>query len=544
MKFGPVPAAEAEGAILVHSVGLPGRKLKKGRVLSPEDVAALAEADVPTVTVARLDPGDIGEDEAATVIAQAACGDGVRLQAAFTGRCNLYATVRGIAVIERERVDALNMLDEAVTIATVPPYEVVEPGQLLATVKIIPFAAPAEAVTAATGIAGGNHRPMVEVSALQPKAAGLIMTALPGTKASVLDKTAVVLSERLTALGSKLHRQLRCPHEAAAIGIAIRQLREDGCDPILIFGASAITDRRDEIPAGIVEAGGSIKHFGMPVDPGNLLLLAEFEQRPVIGLPGCARSPKLNGFDWVLQRLLADVPVTGQDVMRMGAGGLLKEIPIRPQPRAGKNEAAAATVPRMPRIAALVLAAGQSRRMGAANKLLAEVDGQAMVRHAVAAATQSGVVETVVVTGHEPERVRDALAGSSVRFVHNPNYDRGLSTSLQAGLRALPDEVDGVLVLLGDMPRIRSAHVDRLIAAFSPLEGRAICVPTFQGKRGNPVLFATTFLAEMRDVGGDVGARHIIGQHEDEIAEVPMPDDAIFIDVDTPDALTDLQRAV
>lgn len=546
MKFGPLPVAEAEGTILVHSLAVGGRKLKKGRVLSADDISALQAASIETVKVAVLEASDVGEDEAATAIAEAACGAGVRLQAAFTGRCNLYATERGIAVIERDRVDALNMLDEAVTIATVAPFEVVEPGQLLATVKIIPFAAPAEAVSQATAIAAGTT-PLVRVAKLTAHRAGLIMTALPDTKASVLDKTAAVLGERLGSLGSALAEERRCPHRAEDIAQAVHELHALDCDPILIFGASAITDRRDEIPAGIAGAGGRILHFGMPVDPGNLLLLASLGPTSVIGLPGCARSPKLNGFDWVLQRLLANIPVEPRDIMCMGAGGLLKEIPIRPQPRAGDNKASdtasMAAVPHVPRIVAIVLAAGQSRRMGARNKLTADVDGVPMVRHAVNAARQSGARETIVVTGHERDSVSAALAGADVRMVHNEAYGKGLSTSLRQGLAAVPENIDGIVVLLGDMPRIRASHIDHLIAAFNPLEGRAICVPTFQGKRGNPVLFAATLKAELQDIGGDVGARHVIGQHEDLVAEVPMPDDAIFLDVDTPDALSALQEA-
>lgn len=540
MKFGPVSAAQAEGTILVHSLSAGGRKLKKGRLLSAEDVALLVNAGVEAVKVAALEDGDIGEDEAATSIAQAACGPGVRMQAAFTGRCNLYATERGIAVIERDRVDALNTLDEAVTIATVAPYDVVEPGQLLATVKIIPFAAPAAAVKRATEIAG-DATPLVKVATFRRRDAGLIMTELPDTKSSVLDKTSAVLRERLVELGSDLKQERRCAHGADEIAQAVQALRTAGCDPILIFGASAITDRRDEIPAGIVAAGGEVRHFGMPVDPGNLLLLGELEGMPVIGLPGCARSPKLNGFDWVLQRLLADVPVTPRDIMRMGAGGLLKEIPLRPQPRSG-DEPAMTAAPHVPKIVAIVLAAGQSRRMGAANKLTADVDGLPMVRHAVNAALQSGVAETIIVTGHEPERVAAAVDGLEVRLIGNPDFAKGLSTSLRSGLAAIPTDADGVVVLLGDMPRIRADHVDRLIAAFNPLEGRAICVPTYQGKRGNPVLFATSLLAELREIGGDVGARHIIGQHEDNVAEIPMSDDAIFLDIDTPDALSALRQ--
>jgi molybdenum cofactor cytidylyltransferase len=271
----------------------------------------------------------------------------------------------------------------------------------------------------------------------------------------------------------------------------------------------------------------------MPVDPGNLLLLAHLDDRVVLGLPGCCRSPKPNGFDWVLQRIAAGITVTRADIMGMGVGGLLMEIPSRPQPREAR--------PAKPgRVAALVLAAGQSRRMGQDNKLLAMVDGRPLVSHMVDAALASRAAPVIVVTGHQAAEIERALGDRRVQIVHNPAFAEGLSTSLKAGLAALPEDAVGVLVALGDMPRVRGAQIDRLIAAFNPLEGRAIVVPTVRGKRGNPVLFATRFVAEMGQIGGDVGARHLIGEHDDVVVEIEMEDDAALLDIDTPEALSAL----
>ncbi len=543
MIFGATPLAQAEGAILAHSVKAGGVRMKKGRSLSADDVRALAKAGVAEVIAARLEPEDVDEDTAANAIAKACRGAGARLQAAFTGRCNLYADGPGVLVLDPDRIDQMNRIHEAITIATLASNEAVEPGQMLATIKIIPFAAPRAAVDKAIAIAAGtdsDEGPALAIAPYRNRRAGLIMTTLSGTKASVLDKTAAVLRDRLDRLGSTLADEKRCAHAAGEIAAAVRGQLAQGLEPILIFGASAITDRRDEVPAGIVAAGGEIRHFGMPVDPGNLLLLAQHGDSAVIGLPGCARSPKLNGFDWVLQRLLADRPLGAAEITAMGAGGLLKEIPSRPQLRAGDSAAAA---PRAPRIAALVLAAGQSRRMGVSNKLLAEIDGKSMLARVVEAAQSSQTTQVIAVTGHEADSIAAALVPYDVATVHNPAFADGLSTSLQAGLGALSDDVDGVIILLGDMPRIGPGHIDRLIAAFNPVEGRAICVPTYQGKRGNPVLFAAKFLTEMAEAAGDSGAKHLIGQHEDELVEVAMDDDGIFLDVDTPDALTAIRAA-
>lgn len=537
MKFGEIPVDEATGAILAHSMRLGARSFRKGRVLSNDDVAALAQAGRRTVIAARLEPDDVPEDAAAAAIAAALTGDHLTAGAAFTGRANLYAAARGLAVVDTERLDRINLVDEAITVATLPAFAPVEPRQMVATVKIIPFAAPAAAVAACKEIAG--DAPVIRVAPFRRKSVGLVQSRLPGLKPSVIERTAAATRARLAAFGSALISETVCDHDEAAIGASVAELRARGCDMVLVLGASAIVDRRDAIPAAIVGAGGEIVHFGMPVDPGNLLLLGRIGATPVIGLPGCARSPKLNGFDWVLQRLLADIPVSRTDIMRMGGGGLLTEIATRPLPRQEASPEPAA--PRAPRIAAIVLAAGRSSRMAPANKLLTEIDGRRMVERAADAALASQARPVIVVTGHDAARVREALAARAVTVVENPDYAAGLASSLRAGLDALPSDVDGVLFVLGDMPSVSAQHLDRLIAAFNPAEGRAICVPTHRAKRGNPVLWAARFFPEMKALQGDAGARVLLGQHADQICEVEMADDGVLLDVDTPEALAALR---
>ncbi|MGI9419105.1 MAG: NTP transferase domain-containing protein, partial [Geminicoccaceae bacterium] len=387
-------------------------------------------------------------------------------------------------------------------------------------------------------VAGGAANGLVRIAPYRALQVHLIQTQLASVKASVLDKTVGVTAGRISALGGRLIGESRSAHDVGALAA---RLEAASGDLILIAGASAITDRRDVLPAAIERAGGDIVHLGMPVDPGNLLLLGRIGDRPVLGLPGCARSPRPNGFDWVLQRLFAGLEVTGDEIMGMGVGGLLTEIESRPQPR-NRRPSKGDRMQGGRDVAGLVLAAGRSTRMGRDNKLLVEIDGRPMVAHAVEAMLASRAAPVVVVTGHQADRVRRALRDRPVEFVHNPAYADGLSTSLAAGLDALPDTVSGVLVGLGDMPRIRSADIDRLIAAFDPAEDRAICVPTVGGKRGNPVLFSVEFLPEMRAVEGDVGARHLIGAHNDRVCEVEMEDDAALIDVDSKEALADLAR--
>lgn len=542
MKFGALPLAEAQGAALAHSIVLPGRGLKKGRVLTAEDIAALKAAGKTSVVAAKLEPGDIGENEAAAMTAEALAAPGVSVGAPFTGRVNFYAAALGLCVVNREAVDAFNLVDETVTVSTVEPFTVVAPKQMVATVKIIPFAVRGDVVQACAAKARAMA-PVFHVVPFKQKRVALIQTRLPGLKESVLDKTVTTTRDRLAALGSSLVAESRCSHEetelAEHIGAAIRA----GADMVLVAGASAIIDRRDVIPAALTLAGGKIIHFGMPVDPGNLMLMGELNGLPVLGLPGCARSPKVNGYDWVLQRLCAGLPAGPAEVMRMGVGGLLADIPTRGLSRAATAAGATEATPRAPRIAAVILAAGQSTRMGTINKLTIDIGGKPMVRHAAEAALASAARPVIAVTGHQRGEVEAALKDLKLTFVHNPHYAQGLSTSMKAGLAALPSDIDGAVVLLGDMPRINAAEIDKLITGFNPVEGRAIVVPTRKGKRGNPVLLGKQLFLELARVEGDSGAREVIANHPDLVAEMEMDGDGVLTDIDTPQALAKFKSA-
>jgi molybdenum cofactor cytidylyltransferase len=312
---------------------------------------------------------------------------------------------------------------------------------------------------------------------------------------------------------------------------AIKELLGQGAELVIVFGASAIADRRDVIPAAISGIGGSIEHFGMPVDPGNLLLIGNAGGVPVLGAPGCARSPVENGFDWVLMRLLAGLKVTRADLTGMGVGGLLMEIVTRPQPRASLVADGNRNV------AAVILAAGRSTRMGGPNKLLAELNGKPLVRIVAEQALASKAQGVVVVTGHQADQVERALQGLNVTFVRNPDFAEGLASSVKAGIAAVPQSADGAVICLGDMPLISAHLIGRLIETFAPDRGNLIAVPVSDGRRGNPVLWSRRFFNELMTLDGDIGARHLIAKHSEAVAEVPVEGLEAFLDIDTPQAL-------
>ncbi len=528
MKFGPVPPREALGATAVHTIRQGALVLKKGTLIGLAEVAALEAAGIEDIVVARLETGDVSEDKAAAEIARAVAGEGVHVDRAFTGRANLFAEHAGVLVVDKEAIDRLNRIDEAITFATLPAFKPVVAGEMIATVKIIPFATSEAALKASLAAAG---KPFIRVAPYKVKKVGVVSTLLPGLATKVVDKTLRVTQERLAPSGAAIVAERRVPHEQGALAKAIDEVLKEGAELVVVFGASAIADRRDVIPSAVEAIDGRIEHFGMPVDPGNLMLIGCARGQPILGAPGCARSPKENGFDWILLRLLAGIPVSREDVTGLGVGGLLMEIVTRPQPRAEPE------LEKAQRIAAVVLAAGRSTRMGGPNKLLAEIGGRPLVRIAVEEALASRSRPVIVVTGHQRDKVEAALEGLDVQRVHNPDFADGLSTSVRAGLAAVPHDVVGAIVCLGDMPQVTAPLIDKLIGAFDPERGALVTVPVIDGKRGNPVVWARRFFSELMALDGDIGARHLIGCYPEAVAEVPLTGTAALVDVDTPEAL-------
>ncbi|MEX2695429.1 NTP transferase domain-containing protein [Rhizobium mongolense] len=535
MIFGEFDVGGAEGLVLAHSVKMPDGSLPKGHVVDAADVERLKGSGIEKIVAARLEDGDLGEDEAAARLSEAIAPDHLRFSEAATGRVNIYAAADGLFVADREAVDRLNRIDPAITLACLADHTHVSAGDMVATFKIIPLAVPGAKINAARAELRATGP--FQVKPFADHAVSLIATELPSLKVSVMDKTARILERRLAACGNRLLRERRVPHETKALAASIQDIMtipEKAPKLVIVFGASAVIDAADVIPQAIREAGGRILSVGMPVDPGNLMVLGSIGETYVVGAPGCARSPKENGFDWVLDRILAGEEPGAHEVTGMGVGGLLMEIQSRPQPRdvPARKRADAS-------VAIVLLAAGRARRMGEGgqHKLLAEFDGMPLVRRSASIAVASRALSVSAVTGHRRAEIEAALEGLSVQPVFNADYASGMASSLAAGFaHAHANGADGVLVMLADMPGVSTADLDHLISAFEQAEGRAIVRAVSGGKRGNPVILPRSLYHAVLSLEGDVGARHIV-----ETARLPVVDvdigESAHLDVDTPEAI-------
>ena len=539
MKFSEYHLDDALGAILAHSLRLPNKSLKKGTVLTDSDLSFLKEYGYEKIVCAKLEEGDLNEDVAAAELATLIAGSNLVKGNAFTGRCNLFSETSGLVVFNPLYLDRFNSVHESITLGTVVPFQNVSKGQMIATLKIIPFAIPSKLLRKIKANKE-DFENLLHVAPYPEKKVTLIQSRLPGTKETVLNSTLEATSFRLQNLGILNLNEARCDHDQNSLSELIIQAVKEQVELILISGASAVVDRRDVVPAAIEHAGGKIRHFGMPVDPGNLLLLGSINGIDVVGIPGCARSPKLNGFDWILQRLLANIPLESVDIMRMGSGGLLKDIITRPLPRAKASQpdqSLIRTNPDFEKIHAVILAGGESKRMGTQNKLLVPINGKPMIALTAETIIASKASSVAAVTGFEPQKIQGAIKNSNIEFIHNRNFQNGISSSVVTAIKSAPEDCSAILIGLGDMPKITVSHINKLIDAYNPLEGRAICVPTWKGKRGNPVLWARRFFPEMLQLKGDFGAKELMGKYAELVVEVEMNDNGIVIDIDTPEAL-------
>lgn len=522
MRFGKLALEHAQGAILAHSVKAGDLRLRKGLVLGASEIAQLNAAGIETVVAAQLDPGDLDENSAAQMISDQLTSENFTASAPFTGRVNFFAATAGVLEVDVRSVDALNAVDEAITLATLKSMSRVEAGAMIGTVKIIPYGVAKRSLEAV------QLRDALRLHPFKLKTATLVLTKTDALSDKALNKGAEVISRRVASLGLDLTDIVTVPHEIDALSEALKTATGE---MILILGASATSDRADICPMGLVTAGGEVTRFGMPVDPGNLLFLGALDGRPVVGLPGCARSPVLNGADWVLERLVAGLDLDGSMIAGMGVGGLLKENPTRPQPRRAKPEAKSA------QIEVILLGAGASSRMGERDKLLEEVNGMPILRHLAREVIGSKAAELHVVLRPKDAEREAALEGLDFNRVPSLNWKDGMSASIRAGLKALRPGCDAALIMLADMPDIESTHIDQLIAEYDPKAGREIVrAVSPSGQPGHPVLFGRRFFESLASLTGDRGARTLFGEVQDFTYDVPLPGRTALTDLDTPEA--------
>ena len=536
MKILTLSPHDAIGHLSVHAIHTSSYKIRKGAMIRKEDAIEIEQSGIAEIICAVADHDDVHEDDACEYLAALLQTSHIETTPPSTGRVNFNSQRLGLLRYDVDRLKQINLIDEGITLALVQHNQLLAQGDMAATLKIIPFFVSRSSLEKVAIILRGTQ--LFTFHPLHPKKARLIQTKFNHQSSSIFEATAAVTHERLFNLGSRLEHSDVIEHSRDALKEKLTQACTSDADLILISGASAIAHRDDLIPSTLLEIGGHVDHFGLAVDPGNLLLLGHYNDKLVIGMPGCARSPKLNGFDWVLHLFLAGLPIDDLELAAMSAGGLLMEIASRPLPRSLSNNK-----PRKPHIEAVLLAAGTSSRMGDVNKLTQDVHGTPLIRRVADEISRSKVNGITIILGHDAEQVSKALDGINARFLFNPDYHSGQSSSLRYGLDYLPQIATDMMVFLGDMPFITTDVINRLIDRHLNLQDRwsKITLPSVQQQRGNPVIWGEAFFEEMKTLSGDTGARQLFQSYKSAMNIVPFDDVNLCLDADTEDDLNDIK---
>ena len=535
MKIESLAPQKSIGSVLAQTYNLPGKTVSKGTLITKEIVAYFRTGNVQIILCAVPEEGDIHEDEAAEAISSAIDKNHIYAEKASTGRVNFKSQSLCLVRYERDLIKEVNLVDESIAFSIVEHNQLLAKNDLIATLKIIPFFTQKKYVDQVISILAKNE--LFKTHSLNKKEVSLIQTSFEWQKKSIFKATSNVTRNRLEALDCSLNEEKLICHDYEVLRSEIKSCIESGIDILLLSGASAIIDRSDYIPKAILSEGGEIIQYGLAVDPGNLLLVAKIGKTTIIGMPGCARSPKLNGFDWVLQLLMADIPVVKEELAEMGAGGLLMEIASRPLPRA----LAKSVNKREKKIMGVILAAGNSTRMGKDNKLLKNIDGVPLIRNIALEITKSDLDSCSIVLGYQSDKVADVIKDLNINLILNPLWKEGQASSLKAALNSLTSSYSDLLIMLGDLPGIKSGHINRIIEEHLSSENRSskITIPSFKGETGNPVIWGKSFFHDLSNLEGDVGGRVLFSQHPAAINLIEMDDPSVVTDTDTPEDFYD-----
>ena len=525
MYFGDINVKDSLDCILAHTIVINKKKFSKGTIITEIDKNYFINNKIRTIVCAKLDKNDFHEDKAANIIAETFHNNSIATEKAYTGRANILANKSGLLVIDEEKIRKFNKISDDITIATLNNNSTVKKGEMIATIKIISFAVKDSFIKK---IKNTIYKKAISINPYIHKKCALILTHHKNKNEKLNSISERRVNERLKNLNCSLDITSYCEHDTKEISKKINIILKKKIDLIMILGSSAIVDIKDKIPEAINFSKGKIIRFGMPVDPGNLLLLGKIKNTHVIGLPGCARSPSLNGFDWVLEKVISGTNITKLNISNMGVGGLLKTLNIR-----AKSEKESKSY----NITNIILAAGQSKRMREMNKLLIKIDNQTMIEKIVDISLKSTANNTIVVLGYENGVLQKLLENKKITTIVNKEYLKGQSSSLQLGISALPEDCDAALIMLGDMPNINSRLINQLIENYNPNDNKSIIIPTYKNKKGNPVLIDREFFPDILSIKGDKGAKDIIKANKKYIKELPQKNSTIVEDIDTKDDL-------
>ena len=526
MKILLKKSIESEGYLLFHSVFVKKGRLRKGKIISADDIEAIVEAGIKEIYVGEIESNEIDENNASRVIAQAISSNNFSLSPTFSGKTNITSKYDGLVQVNESNVLKINQISSNIAISSLNNHDIVYRGDHVLSIKSISYSVKKLHLNKIVNFL--NKKKLISLKRFKPLKFGIIYSNSVNEKDSLIEKTKKSIRTRITDYNSSIMVECTSNHDFSSLKESIEKLINMDLDVILLFLSSSVCDYNDIVPQIITKIGGKIKSYGMPVDPGNLTLSGCFGGIEIIAAAGSARSESLNGLDWHLNCLHASIKTNQKMVNSLGVGGLLKDVDSAIK----RKKISKKIVTKKPNIAAVVLCAGESKRMGEINKLLLKVNDKTIIRNYVENISKSNISEVVIVTGHQSKDIELELKNYDLRFVFNNDYKKGMSTSLKAGIKSLGKTIDAVMICLPDMPLIGICEINKLIEYYNPSIGNEICIATSHGQRGNPVLWDKKYFKALMNISGDKGGRDLLPTFIDKAIEVNLGEAVVF-DIDT-----------
>ncbi len=518
---------QIKSAILGHGLVWNNQKFPKSSPLEN----FLNNAEIPEnyqFHVAYPDNNDWHEQKITEQLANDFLGENIKCEITKSGRVNFIAKIDGILHFNTENLDKFNELTPEITMATRPYCTQIYQGEIVASCKIIPYFVAGNIVKKSMVLA---KKSCLNISPLQGGKAHLIFTYLEEIPPQKLQKSAQIFQKRLLKYNYEVGKISNVRHHCQELSEFLTQIPPKDFDLIAIMGAVSIADINDIVPKALINCGGKIIRYGMPVDPGNLLLLGEISNCPFLGLPGCAKSPKFNGLDFILQRLAARINITSKDIAQLGKIGLLPENYDR-----GALRAVNYPVASKPLIA--ILAAGKGERMAQdLAKPLTIFRDKALLEWVIDNINQAlPSKDIIIIVNDSPQgkQVQEFCLTKQYKFIINNQYNEGIASSLRLAVNYASQTHSALMVFLADMPNITPKTIATIWQEFQRDTQNIMAVqPKFGSQLGHPVVFNPRIFSELAKLSGDTGAKTFMENLSDYRRIIDTLDAGVIQDGDT-----------
>ncbi len=541
MNYREFDVNRAKGIRLFEPLRFDGIVLPKGHIVNDEDIIQLKLSGIKKIFGAEMTENDLDQPTALGILSAKLCGDNTAFTIGEDGISRIVAAQDGLFVCADDRIAKFNRLSPLLFINTVAPYAKVQSGEVIARLELtVPVIAQNSIDELVFSLSGNTE--LLSVAVPEVKKTALLYSRFYNDKIETKHFTSVVkkLVKNFNAHELEFQREYDSRHSIEEVADALERVLKEDNEIVFVLAGQRSNSPQDVVPAAVRSIADEIVCRAIPVVGGSDLLIATKRGKRIIVLPYEYASSETALCDHYIKLALVNDKIAPFDFSRpqnvmLPTGQFLPEEEqaalIKPQDPQNGNKS---------NIAAVILAAGIGRRAGR-NKLLADINGEPLFLRAVRAAVNSGACPVFVITGYHAEEVETALEDIDVNIIYNPAYHSGIRTSIELGLKSVPNFCRGAILIPADMPNLTPEFINRMLDEFNAAEEKQLITASLNGIKTNPVLWSKALYAEADLVPENADLRPVFLAHSDYTKQ--MEGDAYtLLDVNYPYDLDQLNK--